>query len=287
MESVTSPTNQQASLTSQPINNPATLGEAIESRPQLAPSPQAFRPQSPYQSHLSYQSQYPQAQAVRPAVPYFNSFLNKNTGSNTNPSLLGSFYEGPKQPSYAPEKVPKKVPSRSPDSLREKFGSLAALRVYQAKLKMLAAYKNWHRRIRIFQERVKEFKAQQYGIKAETDNPPPPTPQVAAYQGAQTPSSTFANTPYYQAEPQATQSHYYQPYNQFQQPAAYAYYRSKLKKQTNQAQANIFLLHMFNLNLISLIKIFLIKLISIFPNHRLSLFKMKVFGRINCRLIVD
>ena len=254
VQSVTSPAAQQAGLSSQPNNVPATLGQAIESRPRPAGF-QAYRPQAPYQSHLSYQSQTPQLPGARPATPYFNSFLNKNAGAQADPSLLGSFYKGPQQPApgpamaYAgkapPAKIePEKAPSRSPDSLRAKFGSLAALRVYQAKLKMLAAYKNWHKRIAIFQKRVKEFKAQHYGIAGAKTAPPEP-PQAAAYH-AQAPSPYGTAAPYYQDATQTPPpAPSYQPYNQYQQPAAYASYRSKLNRQTAMKQANLALTFCF------------------------------------------
>lgn len=231
VESVTSPAAQQAGLTSQPNNiPPASLGQAIESRPQPAGgSVQAFQPQVPYQSQLSYQS--PQLQGARPATPYFNGFVNKNPAANANPSLLGSFYKAPQKPLYAATKAPEQQPSRSPDSLREKFGSLAALRVYQAKLKMLAAYKNWHKRIRIFQQRVKEFKAQQQGNGGTKLTAP--SPQIAAYQGTQQLYNNFAGAPYNHASPQAAPAQYYQPYTQYQ-PS----YRSKLKRRRPRKEAN-------------------------------------------------
>ena len=141
VDSVASSFRQSAPLTSG-ASTPLSLAQAINYRPhaQVFPSHHASAIHAP-------------APVVAP------TFINHANMHQKNPSLMHSFY-GPSTHAQQPGNTAAFLGSNpllqqaSPDSLQSKFGNLASLDVYRAKLKMIAAYKNYQRRLKEYRTKL-------------------------------------------------------------------------------------------------------------------------------------
>ncbi|XP_015754750.1 PREDICTED: bromodomain-containing protein DDB_G0280777-like [Acropora digitifera] len=199
-------------------NTPLTNGAAT---PVTFAQPNYYKPNPPMLASHQVSSLHSSAQAKKP-------------------SLLASFYgssahaQGPQNAAAFLGNAPP-ILQASPDSLESKFGSMASLDIYRAKLKMIAAYKN-------YQRRLKDYRRKLLSINKARVNPgpqhmagaitQPPRPGVNAFAQPQ----TFRG--YYRPEAQAAQSvqinriypqaaygQYAYGYHQF--PVSSPYYRSK------------------------------------------------------------
>lgn len=229
VDSVASTFTQHAPLTS---GEPKPLAQAPNYRPQAQVFP----------SHHASAIHAP-APAIAP------TFMNHANMHAKNPSLMHSFY-GSSAHAQHPTNTAAFLGSSallqqaSPDSLQSKFGNLASLDVYRAKLKMIAAYKN-------YQRRLKEYRLKLTSVGKAKVNPnpqrfagavtQPPRPGVNAfaqpqsYRGYYRPEALAAqNVQINRAYPQAGYgantmgypSQYASPYG-YQAPASSPYYRSK------------------------------------------------------------
>ncbi|KAL9986354.1 hypothetical protein ACROYT_G000492 [Oculina patagonica] len=209
------------------------------------PKPLAQAPNYPPQAQLFPSHHASAIHAPAPAVA--PTFLNHANMHAKNPSLMHSFY-GSSAHAQHPTNTAAFLGSSgllqqaSPDSLQSKFGNLASLDVYRAKLKMIAAYKN-------YQRRLKEYRLKLTSVGKAKVNPnpqrfagavtQPPRPGVNAfaqpqsYRGYYRPEALAAqNVQINRAYPQAGgytmgyPSQYASPYG-YQAPASSPYYRSK------------------------------------------------------------
>ena len=180
--------------------------------------------------------------AAAAAAPTFANQANMHA---KNPSLMNSFY-GASAHAHHPANLAAFLGKQqaSPDSLQSKFGSLSSLDIYRAKLKMIAAYKN-------YQRRLKEYRMKLTASKANVNPNPqafpgavthPPRPGVNAfaqpqpYRGYYRPEALAAqNVQINRAYPQAGYGVNTMGYpNQFGSPYGYQamasspYYRSKM-----------------------------------------------------------
>ena len=231
VDSVASSFRQSAPLTSG-TSTPLSLAQAINYKPhaQVFPSHHASAINAP--AHV--------------AAP---TFLNHAYMHQKNPSLMHSFY-GSSTHAQQPGNTAAFLGSNpllqqaSPDSLQSKFGNLASLDVYRAKLKMIAAYKN-------YQRRLKEYRTKLTAASKTNVNPSPqgyagavtqpPRPGVNAfaqpqpYRGYYRPEALAAqNVQINRAYPQAGfgvnnmayPNRFASPYG-YQAAASSPYYRSK------------------------------------------------------------
>lgn len=174
----------------------------------------------------------------KPNPPIVSSLHSSAQG--TKPSLLTSFYgssahaQGPPHIAAFLGNSPP-ILQASPDSLQSKFGSLASLDLYRAKLKMIAAYKNYQRRLKDYRQKLLSIN------KARVNPGPqntagaitqPPRPGVNAFTQPQTfrgyyrPEAQAAQSVQInRAYPQAAYGQYAYGYHQF--PVSSPYYRSK------------------------------------------------------------
>ena len=231
VDSVASSFRQTAPLTSG-ASTPLSLAQAINYRPHAQVLP----------SHHASAIHVP-APAVAP------TFMNHVNMHQKNPSLMHSFY-GSSTHAQQPGNTAAFLGSNpllqqaSPDSLQSKFGNLASLDVYRAKLKMIAAYKN-------YQRRLKEYRTKLTAASKTNVNPGPqgyagavtrpPRPGVNAfaqpqpYRGYYRPEALAAqNVQINRAYPQAGfgvnnmgyPNRFGSPYG-YQAAASSPYYRSK------------------------------------------------------------
>ena len=231
VDSVASTFTQHAPLTSgEP--KPLALAQAANFRPQAQVFP----------SHHASAIHAP-AQAVAP------TFLNHASMHAKNPSLMHSFY-GSSAHAQHPANVAAFLGSSSglqqasPDSLQSKFGNLASLDVYRAKLKMIAAYKNYQRRLKEYRLKLTavgkaNVKPSPQGFAGAVTQPPRPGvnafAQPQSYRGYYRPEALAAqNVQINRAYPQAGYgvntmgypSQFASPYG-YQAAASSPYYRSK------------------------------------------------------------
>ena len=141
VDSVASSFRQSAPLTSG-ASTPLALAQAINYRPHAHVFPS---------HHVS---------AIHAPVPVVApTFMNHANMHQKNPSLMHSFY-GSSTHAQQPGNTAAYLGSNpllqqaSPDSLQSKFGNLASLDVYRAKLKMIAAYKNYQRRLKEYRTKL-------------------------------------------------------------------------------------------------------------------------------------
>ena len=228
VDSVASTVNQHAPLTSGAAN-PATLAQAINYKPQAAVFP----------SHLA-SSIHAHAPAIAP------TYMNQANTQAKNPSLMASFYGSSAHAHYPPHAAAylgnaPPVQQSSPDSLQSKFGNLASLSIYRAKLKMIAAYKNYQRRLKEYRQKL--LTATKTNVKPGPQSfagavTQPPRPGVNAfaqpqtYRGYYRPEAMAAqNVQINRAYPQvgygAYTTKYASPYG-YQALASSPYYRSKM-----------------------------------------------------------
>lgn len=228
VDSVASTVSQHAPLTSG-VTNPATLAQAIHYKPQAAVFP----------SHLASSIHAP-APAIAP------TYMNQANTHAKNPSLMASFYGSSAHAHYPPHAVAylgnaPPVQQASPDSLQTKFGNLASLDIYRSKLKMIAAYKNYQRRLKEYRQKL--LTATKANVKPGPQNfagavTQPPRPGVNAfaqpqtYRGYYRPEAMAAqNVQINRAYPQVGYggytSNYASPYG-YQALASSPYYRSKM-----------------------------------------------------------
>ena len=199
-------------------NSPLTNGAAT---PVTFAQPNYYKPNPPMLASQQVSSLHSSAQAKKP-------------------SLLASFYgssahaQGPQHAAAFLGNAPP-VLQASPDSLESKFGSMASLDIYRAKLKMIAAYKN-------YQRRLKDYRQKLLSINKARVNPGPQHMAGAITQPPRPGVNAFAQPQnfrgYYRPEAQAAQSvqinrvypqaaygQYAYGYHQF--PVSSPYYRSK------------------------------------------------------------
>lgn len=160
VDSVASSFSQHAPLTSG-APTPFSLAQAVNYRPQAQVFP----------SH--------HASAVHAPAPAVAPTFMNHASMHKNPSLMHSFY-GSSVHAPQPGNTAAFLGSNpllqqaSPDSLQSKFGNLASLDVYRAKLKMIAAYKNYQRRLK------------EYRVKLTTASKTNVNPSPQGYAGAVT-----------------------------------------------------------------------------------------------------
>ena len=231
VDSVASSFRQSEPLTSG-ASTPLSLAQAINYKPhaQVFPSHHASAAHAP-------------SPVIAP------TFMNHGNLHQKNPSLMQSFY-GSSTHAQQPGNTAAFLGSNallqqaSPDSLQSKFGNLASLDVYRAKLKMIAAYKN-------YQRRLKEYRTKLTAASKANVNPSPqgyagavtrpPRPGVNAfaqpqpYRGYYRPEALAAqNVQINRAYPQtgfgvntmAYPNRFVSPYG-YQAAASSPYYRSK------------------------------------------------------------
>ena len=131
---------------SEPLTNgastPLSLAQAINYRP-----------------HAQVFASHHASAAHTPAPVIAPTFMNHANLHQKNPSLMQSFY-GSSTHAQQPGNTAAFLGSNpslqqaSPDSLQSKFGNLASLDVYRAKLKMIAAYKNYQRRLKEYRTKL-------------------------------------------------------------------------------------------------------------------------------------
>lgn len=231
VDSVASTFKQNAPLTSG-MPNPVPLAQPANYRPQAQVFPSHHAP----------------ATAPAPAIaPTFMNHANMHMHAH-NPSLMHSFY-GSSAHAQHPANTAAYLGSSpltqsSPDSLQSKFGNLASLDVYRAKLKMIAAYKNYQRRLKEYRLKLTVMgKANVHpspqGFAGAVTRPPRPGvnafAQPQSYRGYYRPEAVAAqNVQINRAYPQARYggyntgypSQYASPYG-YQAVASSPYYRSK------------------------------------------------------------
>ncbi|EDO31631.1 predicted protein [Nematostella vectensis] len=137
MESVTSTASQQAPFTSEPMNNAAQL---------MQPQTQPFAPQ---------QAPQPMPFALQPqafnSAPIMQGFFNSPQAQLQVSQPQASAYAS------GPAAVTGPKVSASPDPVASHFGgNMLALEILRAKLKMIAAYKNWQKRLKEYKEKMAE-----------------------------------------------------------------------------------------------------------------------------------
>ena len=231
VDSVASSFRQNAPLTSG-ASTPLSLAQAINYRPhaQVFPSHHAPAIHAP-------------APVVAPA------FMNHANMHQKNPSLMHSFY-GSSVHAQQPGNTAAFLGSNpllqqaSPDSLQSKFGNLASLDVYRAKLKMIAAYKNYQRRLKEYRTKLTtasktSVNPSPQGYAGAVTRPPRPGVNAFAqpqpYRGYYRPEALAAqNVQINRAYPQAGfgvntmgyPNRFVSPYG-YQAAASSPYYRSK------------------------------------------------------------
>lgn len=222
MDSVASTINQHTPLTTGAIN---------------------YGPQTPLlPSHLASSIHAP-APAIAPTFMHQANILAKN------PSLMASFYGSAAQAQHPPPTAAylgnaPPLQQASPDSLQSKFGNLASLDIYRSKLKMIAAYKNYQRRLGEYREKLlaanrAKVNPNQQGLAGAVTQPPRPGvnafAQPQSYRGYYRPEAVAAqNVQINRANPQLGYGAYTMNYpNQYASPYGYQalasspYYRSK------------------------------------------------------------
>ncbi|XP_068736721.1 uncharacterized protein [Montipora capricornis] len=214
VDSVASTVSQNTPLTTE-ATRPATLNQA-----------------SSYKPHLPMIASHHATSFHSPALANTNA---------KHPSLMASFY-GSSAHAQTPPHVAAflgnapPVQQASPDSLQSKFGSLASLDIYRSKLKMIAAYKNYQRRLDEYRRKLLAVNKARVGpvpqnfAGAVTQPPRPGTnafAQPQTYRGYYRPEAIAAqNVQINRAYPQAPYIQYANPYG-YPMPAASPYYRSK------------------------------------------------------------
>ena len=231
VDSVASSFRQNAPLTSG-TSTPLSLAQAINYRPHAQVFP----------SH--------HAQAIHaPASVVAPTFMNHANMHQKNPSLIHSFY-GSSAHAQQPGNTAAFLGSNpllqqaSPDSLQSKFGNLASLDVYRAKLKMIAAYKNYQRRLKEYRTKLTaasktKVNPSPQGYAGAVTRPPRPGVNAFAqpqpYRGYYRPEALAAqNVQINRAYPQAGfgvntmgyPNRFASPYG-YQAAASSPYYRSK------------------------------------------------------------
>lgn len=228
VDSVASTMSQHAPLTSG-APQPLAQAQAVNYKPQAQVFP----------SHHA-----PAIHAPAPAVA--PTFTNQANMHATNPSLMASFYgssahaQHPASATAAFLGNTPPVQQASPDSLQAKFGNMASLDVYRSKLKMIAAYKNYQRRLKEYRIKLTSSKAAVHpspqGYAGAVTQPPRPGVNAFAqhqpYRGYYRPEALAAqNVQLNRAYPQPQVQAGYP--NQFASPYGYQalasspYYRSK------------------------------------------------------------
>lgn len=140
MESVAETTKQQSPLTANTINNPSF----VNSQP-YQPPPQAYAPPPPPNMAQYFQ---------RPGSPN-PSFLQHSYYTQPNPANAPFADQQPSVSVHAPSQALHL--GASPDSLAGKFGgNMLALEILRSKLKMIAAYKNWQKRLKEYKDKMTE-----------------------------------------------------------------------------------------------------------------------------------
>ena len=231
VDSVASSFRQNAPLTSG-TSTPLSLAQAINYRPHAQVFP----------SHHAHAIHAP-APVVAP------TFMNHANMHQKNPSLMHSFY-GSSVHAQQPGNTAAFLGSNpllqqaSPDSLQSKFGNLASLDVYRAKLKMIAAYKNYQRRLKEYRTKLTaasktKVNPSPQGYAGAVTRPPRPGVNAFAqpqpYRGYYRPEALAAqNVQINRAYPQAGfgvntmgyPNRFASPYG-YQAAASSPYYRSK------------------------------------------------------------
>ena len=231
VDSVASSFRQNEPLTTG-VSTPLPLAQAINYRPhaQVFPSHHASATHAP-------------APVVAP------TFINHANLHQKNPSLMQSFY-GSSTHAQQPGNTAAFLGSNpllqqaSPDSLQSKFGNLASLDVYRAKLKMIAAYKNYQRRLTEYRTKLTaaskaNVNPSPQGYAGAVTRPPRPGVNAFAqpqpYRGYYRPEALAAqNVQINRAYPQAGfgvnsmayPNRFVSPYG-YQAAASSPYYRSK------------------------------------------------------------
>ena len=145
VDSVASTFSQRAPLVNS-LTKPVPLAQTVNNRPQAQVFP-------------SYHA--PAIQA--PATATAPTFTNQANMHAKNPSLMNSFYGASAHAQHLANlaaflgKTP--LQQASPDTLQSKFGSMSSLDIYRAKLKMIAAYKNYQRRLKEYRLKLTASKA--------------------------------------------------------------------------------------------------------------------------------
>lgn len=142
MESVAETAKQQSPLTVSP-NNPSFL-----SPQDLQQTSQPYaQPQPP---NMATYFQRPAAPPMAP--PAYNSYFNQ---PKQNPANMQFADQQPSVQVHAPSQALHL--GASPDSLAGKFGgNMLALEILRSKLKMIAAYKNWQKRLKEYKDKMTE-----------------------------------------------------------------------------------------------------------------------------------
>lgn len=155
MDSVTETNAQRAPLTA---NGPPSFAASLGASPQGYINPLQFQPAPHPQIY-----QVPQPGQAAPS--YFSSPLSA-PAPDAGPSLVHSFYganQQANQPAVAPFANQPKVVAKAPnfhvgpttDSAARKFGgNVLALEILRSKLKMIAAYKNWQKRLKEYKNKM-------------------------------------------------------------------------------------------------------------------------------------
>ena len=219
VDSVTSIPSQNAPLTSG-VARPASLAQAMF--PLHHPSPN---------------------QAAAPGIA--PNYINEASMHAKNPSLMASFYgsaqtQHPANAAAYLGGTSSAPQGSSPDTLQSKFGNLASLDVYRSKLKMIAAYKNYQRRLKEYRLKLTAFSRGEvnpspHSFPGAVTKPPRPGvnsfAQPQTYRGYYRPEALAAqNVQINRAYPQAAYGNYP---SQFASPYGYQaqaslYYRSKM-----------------------------------------------------------
>ena len=219
VDSVTSIPSQNAPLTSG-VAGPASLAHAMF--PLHHPSPN---------------------QAAAPDIA--PNYINEASMHAKNPSLMASFYgsaqtQHPANAAAYLGGTSSAPQGSSPDTLQSKFGNLASLDVYRSKLKMIAAYKNYQRRLKEYRLKLTAFSRGEvnpspHSFPGAVTKPPRPGvnsfAQPQTYRGYYRPEALAAqNVQINRAYPQAAYGNYP---SQFASPYGYQaqaspYYRSKM-----------------------------------------------------------
>ena len=182
-------------------------------------------------------------QAAAPAIA--PNYINQASMHAKNPSLMASFY-GSAQTQHPANAAAylggtSSAPQESSsDTLQSKFGNLASLDVYRSKLKMIAAYKNYQRRLNEYRLKLTAFSRgnvnpSPHSFPGAVTKPPRPGvnafAQPQTYRGYYRPEALAAqNVQINRAYPQTAYGNYP---SQFAGPYGYQaqaspYYRSKM-----------------------------------------------------------
>ena len=229
VDSVASTISQHAPLTSA-ASKPAILSQAIN-----------YKPQAPvFPLHHAMPVQAP-APAIAP------TYMHQTNTHAKNPSLMASFYGSAQahHPAHTAAYVGGTSPLQqaSSDSLQSTFGNLASLDIYRSKLKMIAAYKNYQRRLKEYRLKLTAVNKAKVtpnpqGFAGAVTQPPRPGANAFAqpqtYRGYYRPEAMAAqNVQLNRAYPQGAYGTYATNYpNQYASPYGYQaqaspYYRSK------------------------------------------------------------